>query len=155
PAAPVRLPPPPRTPPPRPARTRAARSMPDPRHVELQAVALRGQEQLEVAVFLGIGRQLVRPDGHLTPLKALADVPDRLLAGAPGGEMVELAALLGKPLAADPLERAALRQMTIDAGEVELAESARRQRVAAIVGRLGRGARRVDLDLAALGEESP
>src|ERR1700756_1322665 len=67
--------------------------MPDAGHVELEAVALRGEIKLEVAVFLGVGRQLVRPYRDLAPLEAFAHVPDRLQAGAPGGEMVERAEL--------------------------------------------------------------
>src|ERR1043166_8869016 len=114
--------------------------MPDPRHVELEAVALGGEIKLEVAVFLGVGRQLVRPHSDLTPLEALADVPDRLLARAPGGEMVDPAAQLREPLPANPFARAAFRRMAIDAGEVELPDLAVRQRFAARVGRLGGGA---------------
>src|ERR1041385_4522106 len=101
----------------------------DPRHVELEAVALRREIKLEVAVFLGVGRQVVRPHRDLAPLEALADVPDRLLAGAPGGEMIERAAQLREPLAADPFACPALRRVAIDAGEVELPDLAMRQRL--------------------------
>src|SRR5215469_15116806 len=98
--------------------------MPDSRHVELEAVALRGEIKLEVAVFLGVGRQLVRPDRDLTPLEAFPYVPDRLQTRAPGREMVERAAHLREPLAADPFAGAAVGRMTIDAGEVELPDLA-------------------------------
>src|SRR6202011_3887184 len=128
--------------------------MPDPRHVELEAVALRGEIKLEVAVFLGVGRQLVRPDRDLAPLEALADVPDRLLAGAPGGEMIERAAQLREPLAADPFARPALGRVAIDAGEVELPDLALRERFAARVGGLRGRALRVDREGRAVGEEA-
>src|SRR5580704_3575395 len=108
--------------------------MPDTRHVELETVALRGEIKLEVAVFLGVGRQLVRPHRDLAPLEALAHVPGRLQAGAPSGIVVERAVHLPEPLAADPFTGAALGRVAIDAGEVELADLAMRARVAARVG---------------------
>src|ERR1043166_8557235 len=111
--------------------------MPDPRHVELEAVALGREIKLEVAIFLGVGRQLVRPHRDLAPLEALADIPHRLRAGAPGGEMIAPAAQLREPLSADPFARAAFRRVAIDAGEVELTDLAMRECFAARVGRLG------------------
>ncbi len=84
----------------------------------------RRQIELQIAVFLGVRRQLVGADVDLAPLEALADVPDRLQAGAPGREMIVLALLLAEPLAADPLQAAACGAVAIDAGEVELAELA-------------------------------
>src|ERR1043166_107392 len=128
--------------------------MPDPRHVELEAVALGREIKLEVAVFLGVGRQLIRPHRDLAPLEALADVPDRLLAGAPSGEMIDPAAQLREPLPADPFARAALGRVAIDAGEVELPDLAMRKRFAARVSRLGRRALRVDRDGRTIGEEA-
>src|SRR5262249_34752028 len=97
------------------------RLMPDPRHVELQSVVERREIKLEVAVSLRVGRQLVRPDRDVAPLEAATDVPDLVEAGAPGGEMVELALRLAQPLAADPLEAAALRVVAVAAREVERA----------------------------------
>src|SRR5262245_60156518 len=128
--------------------------MPDSGHVELEAVALRREIKLELAVFLGVGRQLVRPNRDLAPLETLAHVPDCLLAGAPGGEMVERAAQLREPLAADPFTRAALGRVAIDAGEVELPDLAMRERFAARVGGLGGRAFGVDRDRRAVGEEA-
>src|SRR5215813_15050557 len=128
--------------------------MPDTRHIELEAVALGGEIKLEVAVFLGIGRQFVRPYRDLAPLEAFADVPDRLQAGAPSGEVIERAAHLREPLAADPFARAALRRMAIDTGEVELPDLALRERFAALVGGLGGCALVIDRDGAAVGEKA-
>src|ERR1700746_401115 len=114
--------------------------MPDSRHVELEAVALRREVQLEVAVFLRIGRQFVRPHRDLAPLEAFAHVPGRLQAGAPGGVMIERAAHGPEPLAADPFARAAAGPVAVDAGEVELPDLALSERVAPLVGGLGGGA---------------
>src|SRR5262249_24040510 len=111
--------------------------MSDSRHIELEAVALRGEIKLEVAVFLGVGRQFVRPDRDLAPLEAFAHVPDSRQVGATGGEMIERATHLREPLAADPFAGAAVGRMAIDAGEVELPDLAAGERFAALVGRLG------------------
>src|SRR5580693_6475102 len=100
--------------------------MPDPRYVELEAVALRREVELEVTVFLGVGRQFVRPHRDLAPLEAFAHVPGRLQAGAPGGVMIQRAAYLPEPLAADPFTGAAPRAVAIDASEVELSDLALR-----------------------------
>src|ERR1051325_8354952 len=62
--------------------------VPDARHAELQPFVLRGEVKLEVAVFLGVRRQFVRADVHLTPLEALANIPDRQKARAPGREVI-------------------------------------------------------------------
>src|ERR1051326_7546096 len=110
--------------------------MPDPRHVELEAVALGREIKLEIAVFLGVRRQLIRPHRDLAPLEALADVPDRLLAGAPSGEMIDPAAQRSEKLPADPFARASFRCVAIDAGGVELPDLAMRQRFPARVRRL-------------------
>src|SRR5262245_47895966 len=127
-------------------------SMPYPRHVELQAVVERREVELEVAVLLGVGRQLVRPDRHVAPLEAAADVPDLVEAGAPGGEMVELALRLAQPLAADPFEPAALRVVAVAAREVERADLDLHERAAALGRLAGAGARHVDLHRRAVGE---
>src|SRR5215470_14035232 len=96
-------------------------------HVEFQSIALRGEIEFQVAVFFGVRRQFVRPARDLAPLEALADIPDRLLAGTPGGKMVELTIDLGQPLPAHPLERAATRQVTVGTTEVELSDLAQAQ----------------------------
>src|SRR5690348_3519148 len=119
--------------------------MPYPRHVELEPVVERRQIELEIAIFLGVGRQLVRPDRDVAPLEATADVPGLVEAGAPGGEMVELALRLSQPLAADPLETAALRVVAIAAREVERADLQIHQRAAALGRFAGSRARDVDL----------
>ena len=118
--------------------------MPDARHAQLQAFVLRGEIELKVAIFLGVRRQLVGADIDLAPLEALADVPDRQQAGAPGREMVALALGLAEPLAADPF--VSRNAVAVRAGEVELSELARAQLFAALYRRFGRLARRIDLD---------
>src|SRR5262249_57477763 len=94
--------------------------MPDPGHIEFKAGIDRREVELEVAMFLRIRRQLVRPDRDIAPLEALADIPDRLLTRAPGREVIELAALLAEPLATDPLEPTALGVMTIHPRKLHL-----------------------------------
>src|SRR5262245_56638642 len=79
--------------------------VPDARHAQPRAGSLRGEIELEVTIFLGVRRKVIGPDRDLTPLEALADIPVRLLAGAPGREMVELPAQFAKPLAANPFLR--------------------------------------------------
>src|SRR6478752_5065841 len=81
--------------------------MPDSRHVELEPGVDRGEVKLEIAVWLGVRRQLVGPYRDVAPFEALANVPDRLLARTPGWEVIELPALLAQPLAADPFKPAA------------------------------------------------
>ena len=61
--------------------------------------------KLQIAIFLGVRRQFVGADIDLAPLEALADIPDRQQAGAPGREMVVLALRLAQPLAANPVIR--------------------------------------------------
>src|SRR5690349_17061265 len=119
-------------------------SMPDARHAQLLPGVDRREIELEVTVFLGVGRQLVGPDGDVAPGEAPADVPDLVEAGAPGREMIELALLLAEPLAADPLEPAACRVVAVAAGKVECAEFCVRERAPALVGGLGIRARQVD-----------
>src|SRR5258707_1720189 len=103
--------------------------MPDARHVHLQAFVLRREIKLKIAVFLGVGRQLVGADIDLAPLEALADVPDVVEARAPRREVIVLPLLLAEPLAPNPLEAALLGRMAIHACEVELAELALAQRL--------------------------
>src|SRR5579871_2495093 len=128
------------------------RLMSYPRHVELQPVVDRREVELEVAVFLGVGRQLVRPDRDVAPLEATTDVPDLVEAGAPGREMVVLALRLGEPLAANPLEAAALWVVAVAAGEVQRADLRIHERAAALERILGARAVDVDLDRLPIGE---
>src|ERR1700754_440864 len=124
--------------------------MPDPRYAQLLSVVLRCQINLQVAVFLGVRRQFVGTDVHLAPLEALADIPDRLQAGAPGREVIVLSLRLAEPLAADPV--IGCLPVTIGAGEVELAELAAREFLAARDRRLRLRARRVHRDRRPIGE---
>src|SRR5450631_2973016 len=101
--------------------------MPYARHAQLQALVQRGEINLQVAIFLGVRRQFVSANIDLAPLEALADVPDRQQAGAPGREMVVLAFRLAQPLAADPAIGG--NAVTVGAGKVELAELALGQRL--------------------------
>src|SRR5262245_21973617 len=103
-------------------------------------------------MFLGVRRQLVGPDCYVAPLKAFANVPNRLLAGAPGREVIELTALLAQPLAADPLETATVRIMAIETGEVELSDLDGRERTPALISFLGAGACDIDMHLLAVGQ---
>src|SRR5262245_40607125 len=119
-------------------------SMADAGHVELQPGILCGKVKFKVAVFLRIGRQLIGPDRNRAPLKALADIPGRLPAGPPRRKMLELPAKFAEPLPANPFERALFRGVAVDAGEVELPDFARRQRLSALIGVLRRRAPDVD-----------
>src|SRR6185437_9018471 len=78
-------------------------SAPDARYAEFETLALGRKIHFQVAVFLGIRRQFVGANVDLAPLEALANVPDLLLAGAPGREMVVLALRRPQPLPADPM----------------------------------------------------
>src|SRR5665213_4245067 len=126
------------------------RSTPDARHAEFEALALRRQIHLKVAILLGIGRQFISADVDLTPLEALANVPDLLLAGAPGREMVVLALQHRQPLPANPVIGGFA--VAIGAGEIEFAELTVRQRLATLRSRLRRRAH-VDVDRLAIGEK--
>src|SRR5262249_60931770 len=117
------------------------------RSAELLA-GIDGREiEFEIAILLGIGRQLVRPDRHVAPLEAFANVPDLIEAGAPGREMVERAFGLAEPLAADPFEAAARRVMAVTAGEVERADLDVRKCASPLIGFLCTPAPGVDLPL--------
>src|SRR5262249_38331246 len=97
-------------------------SMPDARAAHLLALVLSHDIELEIAIFLGDGRQFIGADVDLAPLEALADVPDRLQAGPPGREVIGLPFCLAKPLAADPV--IGRDAVAVCAGKVELAELA-------------------------------
>src|SRR5262245_12822911 len=120
--------------------------MPDARHAELEACVDGGEIELEVAVFLRVWRQFVGADVDLAPLEPFADVPDGVEARAPGREVIVLALLLAEPLAANPLLPALRGVVAIEAAEIELAELALGERLAALIGLLGPGAADVDLD---------
>src|SRR5262249_6799169 len=124
----------------------ARSSMADSGHAELQPGILCCQVELEVAVFLRVRRQLIGADRHRAPLEALADVPERLPAGPPGREMIELPAQFPEPLAANPFGGALLRRVTVGAGEVELPNLALGQGLAALVGGFCRWARDIGVD---------
>src|SRR5882672_2069842 len=106
--------------------------MPDTWHAELLSGVAGREIELEVAIFLGIRRQVIGPDRDLAPLEALADVPDRLLAGPPRWEVAQLSIQLAEPLSANPFVGPLLRGVTVGAGEVELSKLARAQRFAAL-----------------------
>src|SRR5450631_404440 len=125
-------------------------SVPNPRHAQLQPLIQRGEINLQVAIFLGVRRQLIGADINLAPLEALADIPDRQQAGAPSREMVVLAFRLAQPLAADPA--IGRNAVTIGAGKVELAELTLAQRLAARDRGLGLFAGGVDRNRHAVGE---
>src|SRR5215831_7342917 len=114
--------------------------------------SLRGQMEFEITIFFGVRRQVVGPDRHLTPLEALANVPDRLLAGAPGWKMVELSAQFAKPLATNPLLRAFFAAVAVGAGKVQCADLARAQLIATLVGGFCRCTHRIDGHWRAVGE---
>src|SRR5690242_1219888 len=98
--------------------------MPNTRHAELQAGVHRREVKLEIAIFVGVRRQLVSADVDLAPLEALANVPHGLQARSPGREVVVLTLLLTEPLAADPLQTRLRRIVAVDTGEIELSELA-------------------------------
>src|SRR5262249_18484813 len=97
----------------------------------LQSVVLRREIELKVAVFLCIGWKVIGADRNVAPLKALADVPDRLLARTPRRKMVELSAQLAQPLSSNPFEAALFRRVAVSAGHIEPTDLARCQRHAA------------------------
>src|SRR5512147_1768612 len=97
-------------------------SMPDARHAELEAFVLRGEIQLQVAIFLGVGRQLVGANIDLAPLEPLADIPNLQQARAPGREVIILTLRLAEPLPSNPAVRDFA--MTVGARHVELTDLA-------------------------------
>src|SRR5689334_12088326 len=99
--------------------------MPDARHAQLQTLVLRSQIKLQIAIFLGVRRQLVGANIDLTPLETLANVPDLQQAGAPGREMVVLALRLAEPLSANPVVRHFA--VAVRARHVQLADLTLRQ----------------------------
>src|SRR5262249_29760406 len=126
--------------------------MPDPGHIEFKAGIDRREVELEVAVFLRIRRQLVRPDRDIAPLEALADIPDCLLPRGRGGEVTELAALPAEPLATDPLEPTSLGIMTIQARKVELSNLDIGQRPSTLISFPCARAGHVDVHLLTIGQ---
>src|SRR5471032_2676463 len=122
----------------------ARRSMPDVWGGECLPLVHLAQIKLQLAIFNGVGRQLVGAHLDIAPFEALADVPDLVAAGAPQREMVVLALGLAQPLATDPFVGAL--PMAIGAGEVELADLEVRQLLAARVGRLRSRHGEIDLD---------
>ena len=98
------------------------RSVPNAGYAQLQPVVLRGEIELEIAIFLGVGRQFVGANIDLAPLETLANIPDRQKAGAPGREMIVLALRLTQPLTADPV--VGRFAVAIGAGEIQFAELA-------------------------------
>ena len=60
--------------------------MPDAGYAELLTLVLRGEIELEIAIFLGIGRQLIGANIDLTPLEALSNIPNCQKVRAPGRE---------------------------------------------------------------------
>ena len=75
--------------------------------------------EFEVAIFRGIRWKIVGPDRHLTPLKPLANIPNRLLAGSPSRKVIELPAQFAEPLAANPLRSGLVRTMAVGAREIQ------------------------------------
>src|SRR5262245_5679577 len=126
--------------------------MPDSGHVELQPRILARQEELELAVFLRVRRQLIGSNRDRAPLEPLADIPGRLPAGPPRREMIELSTKLAEPLSANPFEPALLRAVTVDAGEVELPDLARGQPLTSLIRCFRRRAPDVDSDRRVGGE---
>src|SRR5258708_6158219 len=57
----------------------------DTRHAQFLPGILYRKIELQFAIFVGIRWQVISPDGYLAPLEAFPDVPDGLLACAPGG----------------------------------------------------------------------
>jgi hypothetical protein len=125
----------------------AERSVSDTRHAEFLSGILCREIELEFGVFAGIRWQVVGPDGYLTPLKALADIPDGLLAGAPSREVVQLSLQLAQPLSADPFVGGAVRRVAVGAGKIESAHLARTESLSALVGGLRGPAGDVNFDL--------
>jgi hypothetical protein len=126
--------------------------VPDSGYAKFQPGILGRQIELEVAVFLRVWRKLVGADRYRAPLESLADIPNRLLAGPPCREMIELPPQRAKPLPANPLEAALVRRVAIDASEVELSDLAQRERLPALVRRLARSTRHIDIDRRAVSE---
>src|SRR3989304_2773663 len=67
--------------------------MPDPGDAHLLTVVEGGEEELQLGVLHGGGRQHVHPQRCHAPLHTLAHVPDRALAGPPQGEVLGEAGL--------------------------------------------------------------
>src|SRR6266702_6358674 len=117
----------------------------DARHTELLSGVLRSEIKLEVAIFAGVRWEVIGPDSDLTPLQALADVPDRLLARAPGWEMIQLSLEFAQSLSAYPFVGSPVRRVTVGAGKIHRAEFAYAESLAAFVGGLCRRAGNIDL----------
>src|SRR5262245_26043394 len=77
--------------------------MPDAGHAEFLTLVLRGEIELEIAIFLGVGRQIIGANVDLAPLETLPNIPNCQKARAPRREMIVLAFRLAQPLAPDPM----------------------------------------------------
>src|SRR5262245_46540874 len=125
--------------------------MPDAGYAELLTLVLRGEIELEITVFLGVGRQLIGANIDLAPLEALSNVPNCQKVRAPGRKMVVLAFRLPPPLSPDPM--VGRYPMAIGAGHVELAHLAGAQLLPALDRGLRIRACRIDLDRRSVGEK--